>query len=597
MSPKNTHKKAVSKPVAFQNKGYMIPILFSLAVIPLIVLAKQAPTHLQDYPWYPNHATTLDFFLYYKHIFIIITGIVSLVILCITFVKQKKEFRRNKVFYFLLAYAILCIFSTINSKYKINAVAGIPDQFESIFVLLAYCVICYYSYQYLRTEVHIRYLLRAFQISMGWLCILGIFQISGHDLISSDLGLKITTIPLGGSVRATLNFGNHIFLTLFNPDYVGVYCILVLPLLIMLILHTKNRKEQIIYAILTAGMLLCLFGSHSSAGIMTLGFAIFFLLILHHSFLWKHKKITLPVFAIAAICAIVFFVKFDFADRIYAKFFNASTSKLEQIETKDDCIMIQYQGQVLNIAYSTNESNEVSLQFTDDQGLVVNSVFDSTAYTLQDERYPQFIITPQIIQGIGVFYVNIEGIDWLFTNQYPGESSYYYINSSGALVKLSTHAKTCLPASFDTFASGRGFIWSTSLPLAKDHILLGAGPDCFVFEYPNSDYVSMGTHGFSGQLMTKPHSLYLQIAIQTGAVSLVVFLLFYLIYWVNALRIYLRHSLDTLQMQLGAAILVSTTCYMIVGITNDSTITVAPIFWALLGMGMALNHMNRTVKE
>ena len=33
--------------------------------------------------------------------------------------------------------------------------------------------------------------------------------------------------------------------------------------------------------------------------------------------------------------------------------------------------------------------------------------------------------------------------------------------------------------------------------------------------------------------------------------------------------------------------------YLISGISNDSTITVAPLFWALLGIGFAVNRMNQ----
>src|SRR5207237_57983 len=35
-----------------------------------------------------------------------------------------------------------------------------------------------------------------------------------------------------------------------------------------------------------------------------------------------------------------------------------------------------------------------------------------------------------------------------------------------------------------TLFSGRGYIWSRSLTLLKDHILLGAGPGVFPFTFP-----------------------------------------------------------------------------------------------------------------
>ena len=33
--------------------------------------------------------------------------------------------------------------------------------------------------------------------------------------------------------------------------------------------------------------------------------------------------------------------------------------------------------------------------------------------------------------------------------------------------------------------------------------------------------------------------------------------------------------------------------YLIAGISNDSCVTIAPIFWVLLGIGFAVNRINR----
>ena len=46
--------------------------------------------------------------------------------------------------------------------------------------------------------------------------------------------------------------------------------------------------------------------------------------------------------------------------------------------------------------------------------------------------------------------------------------------------------------------------------------------------------------------------------------------------------------------QTGVSIFIGTIAYLITGISNDSTITVAPIYWVLIGIGIALNYRLNT---
>lgn len=50
--------------------------------------------------------------------------------------------------------------------------------------------------------------------------------------------------------------------------------------------------------------------------------------------------------------------------------------------------------------------------------------------------------------------------------------------------------------------------------------------------------------------------------------------------------------------KLGVGIMIATASYMISGIANDSNPSVAPIYWGLLGIGIAANTIvRRTRKE
>ena len=42
---------------------------------------------------------------------------------------------------------------------------------------------------------------------------------------------------------------------------------------------------------------------------------------------------------------------------------------------------------------------------------------------------------------------------------------------------------------------------------------------------------------------------------------------------------------------MGVSVFVGTIGYMVSSITNDSSITVAPVFWAIMGIGVTVNAM------
>ena len=82
-----------------------------------------------------------------------------------------------------------------------------------------------------------------------------------------------------------------------------------------------------------------------------------------------------------------------------------------------------------------------------------------------------------------------------------------------------------------SIGSGRGYIWDCTIPIIKNHWLLGTGPDTYALYFPNTEYLNLYQNGFHGQIITKPHSMYLQIAAQTGIPSLISVLIFYITDW------------------------------------------------------------------
>lgn len=145
------------------------------------------------------------------------------------------------------------------------------------------------------------------------------------------------------------------------------------------------------------------------------------------------------------------------------------------------------------------------------------------------------------------------------------------------------------------FGDKRGYIWSRTIPLLKDFIVTGSGPSTFTMIFPNNDYIGKTNMNYDGVTVTKPHNMYLQIWTQTGLLSLIAFLLLFAWYFVKGLRLYWNRQLVTVPEKMGMAFMTALFGYMVTGIANDSTVAVAPVFWGMLGLGMAVNRM--VVKE
>ena len=107
----------------------------------------------------------------------------------------------------------------------------------------------------------------------------------------------------------------------------------------------------------------------------------------------------------------------------------------------------------------------------------------------------------------------------------------------------------------------------------------------------------MADKGMFNILVDKPHNMYLQTAVNTGVISLLALLAIWGIYIFDSLKIYLKGNMETFAEYMGAATFLSITAYLVAGLFNDSIVSVAPLFWILLGMGIGINKMIKVVPD
>ncbi|MBS6559190.1 MAG: O-antigen ligase family protein [Clostridiales bacterium] len=588
------------------SKFLIYPLIIVMAIIPLIVHQKIVPTRLEQYEWFSASESSMDFFLYYKSVWIIVMAVIILGILCVQLI-QKKEHQKITIYMIPIGiYGLLVILSMIFSENRTLSIHGTMEQFESGFVLLGYLIFLYYAYLFVDTEDKARFLIKAWAVSIAILCILGLLQVLGHDFFATDFGKKLILLKeyWNNLDDVSFTFGvNRIYLTLYNPNYVGVYATIAIPILVAFISFTKNFVGKVIYGILTVGMLICIVGSQSKTAFLSLAVVIILAIIIFRKRILAQWKFVIPGIIVLAIVFFVFdaSIGHDYTDRIKAAFKTLTQSQTSEpavtkVDMLDDEIVIHYLNNPLHISYTRN-GDSFSIQVLDDTGDGISVSQQENNIVLQDERFTGVTITPILIGEQYGIQIVIGGHTWYFTNEAKdGDSSYYFYTPYGKWDKVNN------PEVFEmneNIFSGRGYIWSRTIPLLKENIFIGTGPDTYTIEFPQDDYVGLENYGYKGSIMTKPHNMYLQIGVQTGVISLIAFLVFYIMYFVQSIRIYIKGKFDTYASQLGVGIFLASIGYMIAGITNDSTITVAPIFWILMGVGFSMNKIvkNRTDKE
>lgn len=578
---------------------YCIPVMIWLVIIPMIVKVKFFANPLTNVSWFTSDETMADFFLYYKSMFVTIVGVLMLALLC----WQISQMRRKNVllnadtkpFIPLVIYLVLAVASSLFSQYRYFSVHGMPDQFETIWNLIAYVVAafyCYYIIEYHQSEKTIMFSVYIGAGLVGLVCFFQFFKMDIYRLIYSSDGYEFT-FPEGS-----------VYGPFYNINYVGSYVLLLLPLFILTVLFWNDWKLKSVAAALTVILLVSMYGAQSSTAWIALagviGFAVLFLLLKNVK---EHRLLWIPTIAIilAGVGAVVVVMPKLSA---YIQASDTERRDLENIYTHDDNVEIDYKGQKLFISMTVEDpSFNFSVTDQNQQQISCDMAYtedDYVYYTLADDRFAGITLMPSVVSKdptIYGFVVHIDDKDWWFTNGMTDDNSYYYFTDWGKVTKLTEdtpYADFAPLVNKSSLANGRGYIWNKTILLLKDYIVLGAGADCYALVFPNADIVDKYNNGYDNRYITKPHNMYLQIAVQTGVLSLICFLVFYVWYFISSLRIYFKQRLNRPLTITGFAILLGTLGYMIAGIANDSTITVAPVFWALIGIGIGINHRIRT---
>ena len=599
---------------------YILPLFVILCIHPLFMRLYQYDNGLESYAWNAESGNSSDLFLHEKMILFEIVCISCIAMLLIYLFRTEAQICLPKIFLLLVGYAVLALISTLVSEYRQFGFSGIDEQFENVWCLLGYALIMVYIYIVVQDFKHIRILMYGLLVSALVIGVIGASQFLGHDLLLTDLAksLYIPSALRNLGVNLNLGFGT-VYMTLYNPGYVGLYTSLVCPILLVLFFYEEKKSVRILSLAAFILLVIGAIGARTAAGYIGLGATFATLLVLmFKNIIQTHKFILYTLLGMVLLGIFVFGI-YTFQQYWTAKNEDITSTQpvtgyvletsdeslpsdtvstedypLTSITETDDYVEFCYDGITFRETMYV-ENNMVYMDFTDVAGNPIAFDYDelSMTYTLTEsglEGITSYSAT-LLDEYIG-FVTTIDGKSWVFTYTYKDDVlSYYTINPLGNLDKDITSESAVFTDHYGLF-SGRGYIWAKTIPLLKKYILLGSGADSFTLVFPQSDYVSAYKGGYENMIVSKPHCLYLQIAIQTGLVSLILLLAFYLWYFVKSLKLYFCKKVQSQEQALAIAIFAGTIGFLVVSLINDSSICTTPVFVVLLGLGIVLNRIN-----
>jgi len=563
----------------------LLPYIFIVAVVPLIVYlhiddldpAEDAIWKTRDF--YP------DLLSYCKSLWFRIASAFGLCLFAFRIIQGRVQLKQRLSLYLPSAvYIIFIILSTVTSKYASIALSGFVARYEGMLVLVFYIINMLILFNVIREEWQIQFLLKSLLVSACVISLIGLTQFAGRDFFQTGLGKSLILPAEFAESELSFNFGTMVYGTLSNPNYMGSYVALVFPIAVMIVLMSEKVALRIGAAVLSVLLLVNLVGSGSDAGLVGLGagaiIAAVYFLRKYRKYLFRNKIIV--ILSVAIVLAAGGFLTREMVSRFEAE--SAQTYYLEDITFNKGSARIISSTETLEIRFTEEQltfydaaGNNLHVNVKEDEtGIHIN--FKESAY----QRY-RLKVTGDVLEirnGEVEFFVSL------------GEEGLRLVGIKGDEPNRIVKPEAIDVRGYEKVGSARAYIWSRTIPLLKNAVLVGYGPDTFAIVFPQNDYIGkINAYNTPFMIVDKPHNMYLQIAVNSGILSLVAFLAIIMVYIVSGIKACFMNQVPGKASHYGTGIFIGICAFLVAGLFNDSSIAVAPVFWILLGIGFACNIM------
>lgn len=553
----------------------------------------------------------IDLFLHYKKNIIVFFGVFIILFFIgerifpdykLDYPLKKRDY--SKIIICVFIYSFMVILSYIFSDYKVLSYMGSPTDGEGLLVLISYMVLFLSGINYFYNEKSIKYLKKAIIILISIIILFSIVEFFYRPIFEIPFFQELLASKEYSEVIKSIkntDYKDMVSLTLYNPNYFGGLCILLFPIIMNISINEENKKKKIIYYFLTFGMIFCIFSSKTTSAIYIMILECLLLIIYERKKFLKNIKVNTIYLIFILITSMVIN---NISDN---KLLNVAISGLKNspsiVNNKEKFYLedINLDGNRLEIVGQNNSLNIIidierkdTLKFYDNDMKELNFKVDSGKYTFEDSDFRNITIN-YISYGIIVDIGYNDTMEF-----YIKDNIFKGVGQNGKEINDIKRDKYILKDLYG-LATGRGYVWINTLPIIKDNFLIGTGPGTFSMYFKQNDYIGlMNTHGSAKFIIDKPHNMYLQVASQTGIISLISIIAIFYIFIKKALYIFLKNRQETSSniYSVGFGIFIGIIGFLIISLVNDSIVTVNPIFWILLGVGYSiLDLLNIKDKE
>lgn len=567
-------------PISLASCCEVTPFFLIACVVPLIILRIPVVYHSEMSSFIVTAKGYDDYFHLIK-VWVLYTATAMLFAVFLL----KKATNLPRMFSLFIPYISLILLSVCFSGSIVTAVFGLADHYEGALTQICYALILIFSYCFSRDEDRILTVVRFILWGATGAALIGLLQLSGNPLIGGLIPGE-TLRFVSSQAKADIS---GITSTIGNSNYTGTYAVILIPLSVMLIFREKSipRKAFALVVYFGASVFLLL-GSLSRAG-YTSFLAVCPLMVI---FLWKTLKKQILWVLIALTYAGCIFTAMNISmDGILLKEVKNLNPFTPETVRADKLIFQDIRLDENTAVIETNRyaliirNSESGFLLQDGTGNPIPSVFDESSQSLMLTKWPY--------ENIHAWEQQREGVRWILLEMEGKEIEFVHTGESMKAVGFNNVLTDIFPVEAfagiknEAFASGRGYIWSRSIPLLKKAVLWGFGPDTFPYVFPQNDIVGKLNYGSIWIIIGKPHSWYLQVALGSGVLSLLCILAFLGCLAVKTILVHRRETQGERTL-MAFTFLLCLIGFLAAGVFNDSVVSVSPILWMLCGFGVRL---------
>lgn len=573
----------------------LIPLLIVICILPLAVHLAVYSCGYGIYDWYSDNDVITDFYCYIKSRLFHLTGAFAVIILVFFFVLYRDKMKDMKVYLPLAGYGFFVVLSTIFSVNIQASWQGNFESFETCLVLVFYGVISLYAYQIMETERDYKIIWYGLLASTGVMIVIGMFQVFHQDLMHFSWVQRLVMSAedyqvYGGEVEDVFT-GNHVYLTLYNPNYAGVFLNMMFAVVFAMFLTELPGKKKILYGVLDGLLLVLVWYTYSRMALFTVFVTLFFGMFLGGR---KEKRKLLCLAAgILALVSALAVIDTAAGGRYLGRIIDKNDREpLMSLTTGEESISIVYGRKGENSKELFPVKYEIFLQ-----GGKLCCRFEGKEIFAE----PYEILKLPVEKESQAYYNEAEGqillslADTTLSFVREGDG-YAYRNFSGKTFFLQDVEKADFHG-LEYLFSARGYIWSRTFPLLKDHLLLGSGPDTYPEVFPQEDVAGKIVYADNpDRVIEKGHDDYLTKWVQTGGLSVACLMMFYFLVARKGWHVYGKRKetpalsgggageVCEFRSRLGLGCYLGCISFMVSSLTNDSTLQTAPVFWVFTGI-------------